>query len=87
MTTPKGRTHTPATALAGLLNHISIVLSMEELDDAQRLAQIAEAEQWVRPAVERFLEQERIARDIATITVAIESGAQVLYSANTGQPA
>ena len=87
MTNRMGRTHTPATALAGLLNHISIVLRMEELDDAQRLAQIAEAKQWLRPAAERFLEQERIARDVATITTAIGHGAQVLYSAESGQPA
>jgi hypothetical protein len=87
MTNPKSRTHTPATALAGMLNHIAVVLRAEGLDAAQRLAQIAEAEQLMRPAVERFLEQERIARDIATITAAIERGAQVVYSAEMEQRA
>jgi hypothetical protein len=87
MTTPKSRALTPASALAGILNQIVMVLSADGLDAAQRLAQIAAAEQLARPAVGRFLEQERITRDIDTIATAIERGAQVRYSADMGQPA
>jgi hypothetical protein len=87
MTTPKSRTLTPAIALAGILNEIMMVLSADGLDATQRLAQIAAAEQLARPAVGRFMEQERITRDIDTIARAIERGAQVLYSADAGQPA
>jgi hypothetical protein len=87
MTNPKSRALTPAIALGGILNHIAMVMRAEGLDAAQRLAQIAAAERLARPAVGRFIEQERITRDIDTIATAIESGAQVLYSAEKGQPA
>jgi hypothetical protein len=73
-------THTPATALAAVLNELMILAADTDRSAESWRHEVQQLIEQARPSSSMFLERERIARDTAHAAAAIQSGARVVYT-------